>query len=61
MMLNRDFEITLLLPMARYQTIALILFGIPSVHNSLHFEVDFMLSQSSIMSFSQILASLSSF
>ena len=61
MILNKLFETTLLFPMARYQTIALILFGIPSVHNSLHFEVDFILSQSSNISFSHIFASLSSF
>jgi hypothetical protein len=61
MILNKSLVTTLLLPIALYQTIYLIRFGMPSVHNSLTLAVDFKLSQSDKISFSQILASFSSF
>ena len=61
MMLNRSFDTTLLLPTALYQTVDLILLGIPSVQSSLTLAVDLRLSQSTSISFSQTLLNFSSF
>ena len=59
-MLNKSLVTTDLFPTALYQMMFLILFGIPSVHNSLTLAVDLRLSQSSRISFSQVLANFSS-
>jgi len=59
-MFKRSLVTMVLFPMARYQTIFLILFGIPSVQSSLTRAVDFKLSQSLRISFSHTFAILSS-